>query len=583
MLFNKSFQWVALGTAFLFGLFGLLFFQHKQEISNRNASHQNLTPSSSAYLASVFLAEHDIENYDLIASQWKDQGNLETWHLLEADAYAMKGEPEKAIALLDSLSFDGENEVSRLVRLALLNQNEHPKVSWNYLSQALKLYPERADLHSHRAKWLQSTQFLPLALHEFKTAVLKDPKNSFYKEDLVSFYFDSYDWKSAASFLQSSLDTSSSAKLWIQALFLNKVFQPLKYDFASNSPHYDKLTPLVHYLLAMPMHEFWNDSLVSSQKKIEVLSNHLPEVNWLKTLEALKTRSDGLALEILNQHPEMMELNPPLYLALKKAILEHHPYLKGDELINHQKSLVNVHPIFSILFQSEMPKQYASLAKSKDLYGALILASGWYEAALTLNEWYPNKAINYPEISSELPRWIAYGYAKALVANRSKVEALKFIQKQTLTPQLSLLAGELYFDLKEYVQAERILETIAPLSGTIGTKASYLLSQVYAEQKNFLQARKAILDKPELTNSITGKEMLARLELTFGDPYLAESMYQQIQDSSFEAKSFLAKRAFKKKDYLTAYTLTKDLLEKHPNNRYLKKQLQHIRSIQASN
>lgn len=534
----------------------------------------------SVRVAAYALSQYDLNSYHSISKEWLAKGTTSDWRLLEADAYAFNGNPDKAIALLESAPLQGDREVKRLVRLALLNENEHPKISWEYLSKALALAPEQSDLHLYRAEILESTGKNNLAAIEYKTAVGKTPSNPFYKEELIDFYIRNQQLPEAVKLLQSSLKSHASDKLWLRAVFLSKVFQPSKIELANESIPEAVTTPFLRYLLALPPTEFWNDFLLTSQPSVEKIAEQIPEAQWLNLFEQLKLGFDTAAYETLLNHPEMAELNYPLYSSLQKAIAFRHPHLHLPYPKVSEKSQIG-HPVFAILNSPEIPKSYTALLEGRDSYAALVMASGWYEAALNLQNWYPGKSLSFVEISTEYPRWVAFGFAKALMANRTPEEALAFIKMQSLTPQLSLLAGELSLQLKQYQAAEKVLSPFSKATNPLGVKAALLLSQVHNQKGNFFQARDVITNNSELQKSIAGKEMLARLELTHGDPYLAEKMYEAIGEESTEAKSFFAKKAFKIGDYNKAYKITKMLADQYPDREDLKHQLNQIAQAAA--
>jgi hypothetical protein len=531
--------------------------------------------------ASYALSNNDLDNYHRLSEKWIKDGNNQKWTLLQADAHAVKGDPEKALILLSAAPLQDDLEVERLIRLALLNQNEHPKVSWDYLLKALALSPNLADVHLYRAQLLEGSNRSDLAALEYKEALAKNQTNPLLREELVDFYFRRQELNEAVDVLQSALKSQSSDKLWMRAIFLSKVFQPSKVALANEHLPSGTATPFIRYLLAIPPTEFWNEALLTSQPAVEKMAADISEANWLQVFEQLKVGNDAQALNILQAHPEMAILNPPLYEGLQKAIVVHHPYLNTSIVTTPGTN--SGHPVFAALSTPELTKEYKALLASKESYAALALASGWFEAALNLQEWYPGKPISFAAISPELPRWVAYGFAKALVANRSNEEALSFINSQPTNPQLSLLSGELNLKLRQYAAAEKALSPYAKVPSALGAKSALLLSHVYSALGKFMPARQAILDNKELANSIPAKEALARLELIFGDPDLAERMYASIGESSTEAKSFFAKKAFKAGDYKTAYKLTKLLAEQFPERQDLKAQLNQITQAATAN
>lgn len=486
--------------------------------------------AASLKVASFALSQYDLSSYDKIAKEWSERKSSPEWQLLDADASILRGEIDNAFDLL-ATPLSGDGEIKRLVRLALLNENEHPQVAWNYLLQALNVDPSSADLRLYRAEVLESQNRADLASREYEEAVAKSQADPFYTDVLIDFYMRQGKYHEALLALENKPQSSKK-------IFLNKVYKP------------------------------------DPQNNMGQIASYLPEAEWLKVFDQLKAGSETLALNTLQTHPEMEALNPPLYYGLQKVILLRHPNLGKEDLDYFSK---DAHPLFAILSQPELPQNYKALIGSKEAYGALAMASGWFEAALDLQKWVPGKKSQYTEIPREFPNWVAYGFAKALIANRSSDDALAFISKQTPTPQLALLAAELNFQKGNLEEAENALSRFSRNPTPLGVKSALLLAKLYDKQRQFTLARQVILNNPELANSLSGKEMLARLELKFGNPALAENLYAEIAESSTEAKSFFAKKAFQEGDYQKAYRLTKALSDQFPDRPELKAQLEQIK------
>jgi predicted Zn-dependent protease len=76
------------------------------------------------------------------------------------------------------------------------------------------------------------------------------------------------------------------------------------------------------------------------------------------------------------------------------------------------------------------------------------------------------------------------------------------------------------------------------------------------------------------------QEMNARVALQEGNQKLAEKIYETIADNSFEAKSYLARKAFRERDFSKAQLLTEEMLKKYPDNQLL---LENLKKIQQKN
>lgn len=522
-------------------------------------------------LAEYALSQKDLTSFNQIFKEWETKKTSSEWVLLEADAYALTGNSDQALQLLSSSSFKGNQEIKRLLRLALLSDKDHPKVAWDYLLQALIIDPNSPEIRFYRAKLLENAKRPDLAALEYKEASLKgdDP---FFTEELANFYFNQGKYQELADLLQLTEIDQGSDSLALSAIFLSKVYKPNQklHDALALRP----LNPLLRYLLSLSSNEFWNDKKSENEG---IVATDMPEILWLQVFEKLKLGSDRAAFETLVSHPEMSQLNPSLYEGLKKGIAIHHPDLKKETGTYHLPQ-EGMHPLFSILAEQELPKQYQNLMESNQSYAALTLASGWVEAALDLQKWYPESHPTFSQLSSQFPQWVVRNFAQGLAANRSASVALDFIHKQKLTPKLALLSAELNLNEGNYSEAENMLLPLAKTS----SQAALLLASLYHEQNQFIPARTAILNNPTLASSSSGKAMLARLELSYGDHHLAEKMYQEIADISTEAKSYFAKKAYQMGDYKTAYTLTRELADQFPDRQDLKSQLRKIRETAAS-
>lgn len=83
-------------------------------------------------LAEAALSKGDFEQFEQLG-----KGESGKWQLLYADKLAMQDKATEALDGLKKVNFDEkESEIQRLLRLALLNQNEHPGVAWGYLTSA---------------------------------------------------------------------------------------------------------------------------------------------------------------------------------------------------------------------------------------------------------------------------------------------------------------------------------------------------------------------------------------------------------------------------------------------------------------
>jgi|GEM_PF-2476154 len=76
------------------------------------------------------------------------------------------------------------------------------------------------------------------------------------------------------------------------------------------------------------------------------------------------------------------------------------------------------------------------------------------------------------------------------------------------------------------------------------------------------------------------QELSARIALEEGNLEHATRIYETISDKSFEAKSYLARKAYKEKNYKQAQAFTEELLQKYPGNALL---MENLKKIQEKN
>ena len=215
-----------------------------------------------------------------------------------------------------------------------------------------------------------------------------------------------------------------------------------------------------------------------------------------------------------------------------------------------------------------MPQAFHDFLVSNEIFSAAFLASHWSEAALQLHK--------MSVIPDNFPNWIANGLTVAYQTNRSPAEALLFALKQKKTPALSLLIGELYIANNKLDDALTVLTPYLDDKTDFGFRASSLVSVIYVQKQEYDKAKAVIEAQPKLADDLFGKEALARIALQQGDVELADKLYNQLQDQSPEAMSYLARKAFADKDWSRAQELTEKLLLLFPDSPILRENLSKI-------
>lgn len=521
-------------------------------------------------VAAYYLQKNDFLSFDQLKNNFQLQPKSSPeWELLTADALALQGKSDKAQAHLDSLKLQGAQETDRLLRLALLAENEHPKVAFEKLTEALKVSPQRSDLHYFRAKLLQNSGHEDLALKEIEQALKVSPETAFYREELIDAYVEKGQWQQAYLALQSFFLPPSSGKIWLSALFLDKVYKPFATHFDNRPLPEDQFTPLMRYLLTVGRENYWNEALAASQPAVKQLANQTPKALWLELLNDLNIGHEKDALTLLEAHPEIASIHPLLFSGLKQTLA-----FRLRAPLVETSSNAKSHPLFAQLNNPPFSKELEKLLASDEAFTALLLAAGWNEAAIR-----EHKLALLPQ---EFPKWVAFSFTQALNENRGTEAALQFATAQPETPQLSLLIGTLELKSRNKEKGAALLGSLASKPTDIGAKAAKALSDYQIQKKAWTDAFNTINLNAAFAQSLEGKERLAKIQLNRGKVSEAQDIYQSIIDQSSEAKSFFAAKYFKQKDYPRAAHLTRQLLKQFPYRDDLKQQLAQIEKAQSA-
>ncbi|MFN4174389.1 MAG: tetratricopeptide repeat protein, partial [Parachlamydiaceae bacterium] len=519
-----------------------------QLLSIFNYYPRSLDQSEKAALliANKMIGEGDFENYELLRQSFKKNETLSSqWLTLDADSLILQGKTDLALSLLNSRYFEGKEDVARLVRLALLNINDHPKIAWGYLDEALQKDPTNSDLRQYRGRLLESANKKEIASAEYQNALKINPQNPELKDQTLEFLIRGREFKQAKELALKSLNPPTLPSIWLKALFLDKAIRPIAYPFNKETAPKNET---VQALIEIDENHFWNSDL----KRLEA-SNASQVSFWLRILENLKLDREKDALTLIEFNPHEQELwDPELKQALKQILnfRATHELVKGE--------LNSTIPFFKELNIEEGEKPSASLKSllvSREGLYAPFLAAGWYEAALKLHDSAP--------LSQETPQWVINQLVLAYKENRGLKEAIEFLSKQNPRTENEALLANLYLENNESSKAIPILQTLSLQDSLTGYKSAKKLAEIYLKEAKFQEAELALNRNIKLKNSISGQEILARLYLETSKKEDASKIYSAIEKESDEAKSFLAKEAFNKKDYQKALELTDALLDKY--------------------
>lgn len=543
-------------------------------------------------IANMLVSSGRTKDYQTLRDTWKGRETQpETWFVLDADKLLAEGKRKEAIDYLNSKSFPGKADTSRLVRLGLFYIFEQPKQAWEYFDQAYQKDPENPEIRSYRAKLLETIGKPNLALIEYAGALQTDPNNLYLRDQIADFYLRNRQVPQALAVWQENLKAPSLDFIWIKTLFWSKVAQPVAFDWKSTEPPHGKLDPLVQYLLSLKPGQFWDSSAYENVKDSFQYLRTQQVTFWLRLLQLLKDGKEKEAGDLLKFNPfQTISWNPQLEAALKRIIayrttghFNPEAELKEFDKKKEETNKPNV-TAENVLFFAQLdalsqashpaiPEDLQTLLKGPEAYTAAFLSTDWNEAALQMH--------NLTVIPADYPSWFTPHLTQAIRLNRGVPQALEFATLQTPTPQLSLLIGELLVASQSPDAALEHLTKLMHDNDEVGLRAAWMVSMINIERGNYAEAKSAITSQPLLEKEIPGQEALARIALLEGNTELANKLYSALEEKSAEAKSYLARKAFAEKDWKRARELTEELLRMYPTNPLLQANLKKINDEQG--
>lgn len=551
----------------------------------------NQNEEAALILADQLIAGGNLAGYQALRDHWKPQTHKpEKWFILEADALILERKTPEAVEFLQSKSFEGKEDTPRLVRLALLHMNDQPKTAWNYLAEAQKKSPDSTDVRSYRARFLESIGKPQLALVEYMSAASADPTNPFLKDQIADFYIRTKKYDKALQIWTETLNPPSADTIWTKAIFWNKLIAPINFNWIGNQIPEGSYAPLINYLLSLSPGQFWDSKTFDHTPNLQPYLKSDQITFWLRLIEHLKNGEEEQAAVLLQYNPFAgNSWEPDLSKALQRVI----NYRKNGHLtlpsevadqVKVQAPEVTDNPFNGNFINQinqfgrkgiqdpintiKVPQEMHDLLMSQEVWSAMLISANWREAGLQLHK--------IRIIPTNFPQWVTYNLTQAIRSNRGVVDALKFATLQKKSPTLSLLIAELMMIGGSPDAGLVELKKLSTEPGDVGYRASWLISLIYMDKRQFNEAKAAIEGNPKLAGELIGQEAIARIALLQGDNETADKIYASLEQQSTEAKSYLARKAFQEKNWVKAQELTESLLKVYPTNQVLKDNLQKI-------
>ena len=466
---------------------------------------------ASLLAAETYLMNGLDKEYNKLRIQWVGHENYEdAWKNFDADYLITIGMHEEGHEFLENQKFQGKEEITRLIKLALIQAHENPQKALDLLTEANKQNPSDLDVYIYKFKLLEKLGKKDLAFETYQQALKNNPNSIFIHDELAKEYVRQQQykeaintWKMAIKIIQETSDMNHD-KILTNLLFFDRMMNGQKNDWNQYVHLTNHSKPFFNYLLNLKPQEFVNQSaFITIPLNQKYLAND--EITyWLSLLDALKKNDHEKALTLIQTSTfKENNLNASLEFALLQALTYQKNGLANAPISEYY---TNDHPLLVSLNQpnNHIPEDVKALIKSEEAFSAILLAAGWTEAALLLH-----KMDVFP---IEFPSYLSFEFAKSLRKNRGDKAAVDFAAKQKQTADLTILVQEM-----------------------------------------------------------TAKEAFENGNIT-----LATTIYETISDNSLEARSYLARKAFKDRNFELAAKLTKDLLQSYPNNPLLKENLRKI-------
>jgi len=519
-------------------------------------------------LAREAVLTRDFEYYQKIHSKWRERSAQHgQWVLLEADELLALKQPDDALRLLQEARLSGQEEAQRNARLALLEARE-PWKAISTVDEGLKADPKNADLLSFRAQIEEAAGRDSDARLDYVAAVLSERRNPLHREILANFYLRHGNLQGAAETWRDAAEDTGlgvyALKSWFWArmagVHLAQALPP------SRQPGWREL---ISALSATPDDMFWSSDLDLVLSRVSA-GVHRPEIVWLRVLESIRSqpiKSARAQIEI--GFPRAAEnLKPDLALKLLAGLAaregqDPHMVFAGRDMLPQPR---NAHP-FDQAFNNWVKRvgtddergHFEAWLAQPAATVATLLAVGWSGAALTVGQ--AEKLVPGPDA----PDWFDAAYASALLIRDGKAPAQTWLESlPSRSKAAELQLGEILLTSGKVDKGLATLRQLAVPGSPVSSRASWTLALAELDGGNAAAARQVTVANPSFSDSVQGKEILARIALAEGSRAETIRIYKELGDQSADAMIFLSKEAFAAGDFAQARKWTSILAQQFP-------------------
>lgn len=311
------------------------------------------------------------------------EGQVDQWLGLEADLLVMQEQPEEAIALLKRFKFEGPPEGRRLARLAPLLAGTEPVLAKKAIELAAEMGPKLADVWHFTGVYHEHAGRHQAAYAAYVRAFECAPQDHFVRNHLAEFLVRQGAYSQAMQAWAEGTAPPSMDFIWFKLTFWQRVANSEIGTFKGTCPD-GPLKRLVVLLQKLPAGRFWDAERFDAQLHEKA---DLPEIAWLRVLEALRQGQEDGALALLNLG--LRSSVPVLETALRQILTYRRTgfFEPGLACLDANTPPAFRGPLFVRLDEwinaaiSQEPADLLQLIESGAIYPAIFRACGWNAAA----------------------------------------------------------------------------------------------------------------------------------------------------------------------------------------------------------
>lgn len=489
------------------------------------------------------------------------------WRLLEADVLIRAGDNELAIESLNSWQGQGNDEVNRQLRIALLAGNDTAAII-GALNAAYVAMPRSAELRAISAEFLERMGAATQARRNYVAAFLLEPANPLYAELLAKFYLRSMAMPQAIQTWRDGYAASGDQRAWWNVWFWERVTRPRGEPL---TPKVGEWWGALTTSLAITSEEaFLPEQFLADYPRPPAILNNSEAYHWLWVLELIRMNDESAALQVLRTMPKERVSVAPELQATMTALIEWRvegiwprgmAFNAGPRVHRWLRFLESYRPENRSDDADALGPMESFLASDYAI-GSLLLANGWIAAADRILPGPVPEALYAKEAALN---WLPFADVKTQASLHGSQVGLERSQAYPQDPAVQGLRGELLLLTGDtaagLVQLNRSIATPGP----VGYRAAYLAALGALEQDDWTQLDAVFAQRPDLAEAVSGRELQARAALAQGQTSVAAEIYTSLGAESVEGCVYRYRTALAAEEFDAAREVLNTLIRLAPN------------------